>query len=45
MDLAGYDAYFAGKLADYELPQADLEQFTAPLKDLPPAEKRKSGKW
>jgi len=45
MDLSGYDAYMAGKLIDYELPQQDLEKFTAVLKDLPPAERRKSGKW
>jgi len=45
MDLSGYDAYFSGKLSDHELPQQDLEKFTAPLKDLPPASKNKSGKW
>jgi len=45
MDLAGYDAYLSGKLSDYELPQEDLEKFTAPLESLPKAEARKSGKW
>jgi len=45
MDLLGYDAFMTGKLNDYELPQADLEQFTKPLSDLPKAEMRKSGKW
>jgi len=45
MDLTGYDAYLSGKLSDYELPREDLEKFTAPLKDLPKAEARKSGKW
>lgn len=45
MDLSGYDAYMAGKLIDYELPQQDLEKFTAPLNQLPKAEMRKTGKW
>ncbi|MHC4510639.1 MAG: TrpB-like pyridoxal phosphate-dependent enzyme [Planctomycetota bacterium] len=45
MDLMGYDAYLSGKLTDYELPDADLEQYTAELKNLPAAEMRKSGKW
>jgi tryptophan synthase beta chain len=45
MDLSGYDAFLTGKLTDYELPQQDLEKFTAPLKNLPKAEARKTGKW
>ncbi len=45
MDLSGYDAYFSGKLIDYELPQQDLEKFTAPLANLPKAEAKKTGKW
>ncbi len=45
MDLSGYDAYMAGKLIDYELPQQDLEKFTAPLSQFPKAEMRKTGKW
>jgi tryptophan synthase beta chain len=45
MDLSGYDAFLAGKLTDYELPQQDLEKFTAPLKNFPKAEARKTGKW
>ena len=45
MDLSGYDAFLAGKLTDYELPQQDLDKFTAPLKNLPKAEARKTGKW
>jgi tryptophan synthase beta chain len=45
MDLSGYDAFIAGKLTDYELPQEDLEKFSAPLKNLPKAEIRKTGKW
>lgn len=45
MDLSGYDAFMSGKLIDHELPQKDLEKFTAPLKNLPKAEARKTGKW
>ncbi len=45
MDLTGYDAYFSGKLSDYELPQEDLEKFTKPLSELPKAPMQKSGKW
>jgi tryptophan synthase beta chain len=45
MDMLGYDAYMSGRLSDYELPQEDLEKFTAPLSGLPDAEMRKSGKW
>jgi tryptophan synthase beta chain len=45
MDLSGYDAFLSGKLTDYELPQQDLDKFTAPLKNLPKAEARKTGKW
>jgi hypothetical protein len=35
----------SGKLTDYELPDADLEKYTAELANLPKAEMRKSGKW
>lgn len=45
MDLVGYDAYLAGKLSDYELPDEDLKKYTAELKKFPKAEMRKSGKW
>ncbi len=45
MDLSGYDAFMSGKLKDHELPQQDLEKFTASLKNLPKAEARKTGKW
>lgn len=45
MDLSGYDAFLSGKLAKYELPEEELEKYTSPLKDLPIAEKRKTGKW
>ena len=45
MDLTGYDAYLSGKLSDYELPDEDLNKYTEPLKDLPKAQMRKTGKW
>lgn len=45
MDLLGYDAYLAGKLSDYSMPQDEIQKYTAELKKLPKAEMRKSGKW
>jgi tryptophan synthase beta chain len=45
MDLSGYDAFMSGKLTDYELPEDDLRKFTAPLKNFPRAEAKKTGKW
>lgn len=45
LDLSGYGAYFAGELEDLALPQEQLEKFTSPLKEYPPAEARKTGKW
>ncbi|MGD0573100.1 MAG: TrpB-like pyridoxal phosphate-dependent enzyme [Sedimentisphaerales bacterium] len=45
MDLSGYDAFMSGKLTDYELPEEDLKKFTAPLKNFPKAEAKKTGKW
>ncbi len=45
MDLSGYDAFLSGKLTDYELPEEDLKKFTAPLKNFPRAEAKKTGKW
>lgn len=35
MDLAGYDAYLGGKLADYPLPEEDLKRFVGSLDGLP----------
>ncbi len=45
MDLSGYDAYMAGKLSDYELPEDVLQKYTKDLDKLPKAEMRKSGRW
>ncbi|MFA7484882.1 MAG: TrpB-like pyridoxal phosphate-dependent enzyme [Phycisphaerae bacterium] len=45
MDLSGYDAYLAGKLSDYSLPEEKIKEYTIPLKQFPKAEMHKSGKW
>lgn len=45
MDLTGYDAFMAGKLQRYELPDEELEKTEACLKEHPKAEVRKTGKW
>jgi len=38
LDLTGYEAYFAGKLEDYPLPQEEIEQSTKVLENLPKPE-------
>ena len=45
MDLKGYEAYMSGNLAPYYLPDEELAKTEEILKDYPPAEMRKSGKW
>jgi len=45
MDLSGYDAYLAGKLQDYDLPEEELAKYLKDLEKLPKAEMRKSGRW
>ncbi|MHC5082426.1 MAG: TrpB-like pyridoxal phosphate-dependent enzyme [Planctomycetota bacterium] len=45
MDLKGYDAYMSGNLSPYYLPDEELAKTEACLKDYPPAEERKTGKW
>jgi tryptophan synthase beta chain len=45
MDLAGYDAYLGGKLADYVMPESEILENLAKLAGMPKAEARKSGKW
>jgi len=45
MDLAGYDAYMAGKLTDYIMPQSEILENLAKLAGMPKAETRKTGKW
>lgn len=45
MDLNGYDAYMSGKLANYSLPQEDLDASLQSIKDHPPVTAGKTGKW
>ena len=45
MDLSGYDAFFQGKLTDYELPDEEMQKSLAPLEGLPRPPANKSGKW
>jgi tryptophan synthase beta chain len=45
MDLSGYDAFLAGKLSQYHLPDEELAKTEACLKEFPQAPARKSGKW
>jgi tryptophan synthase beta chain len=45
MDLSGYEAFMAGRLRDYELPEEELCKYTKDLEKLPKAEMRKSGRW
>ena len=45
MDLSGYEKYFRGELADYALPQEDLDKGFQVIKDLPKPTPRKSGRW
>jgi len=45
MDLTGYERFLAGQLADYPLPDEDLEESLASLKDLPKPKPRRTGKW
>ncbi|MHC5076047.1 MAG: TrpB-like pyridoxal phosphate-dependent enzyme [Planctomycetota bacterium] len=45
MDLTAYDAFLAGKLERYHLPDEELAKAEEILKSYPPAEIHKSGKW
>lgn len=45
MDLYGYDKYMRGELTDYSLPQKDMDESLAEIRDYPKAELRKTGKW
>jgi tryptophan synthase beta chain len=45
MDLYGYDKYMRGELTDYALPQKDMDESLAEIRDYPKAELRKTGKW
>ncbi|HPJ37227.1 MAG TPA: TrpB-like pyridoxal phosphate-dependent enzyme [Spirochaetota bacterium] len=45
MDLYGYDKYMRGELTDFALPQEDMDESLAEIRDYPKAEARKTGKW
>jgi tryptophan synthase beta chain len=45
MDLGGYQRYFGGQLEDYELPQADIDDALARIKDFPKPAPNKTGRW
>jgi tryptophan synthase beta chain len=45
LDLGGYEAFLAGRLSKYELPDKEIKKYTMDLKNLPKAPIRKSGKW
>jgi tryptophan synthase beta chain len=45
MDLGGYQRYFGGQLEDYELPQADIDDALARIKDFPKPAANKTGRW
>jgi tryptophan synthase beta chain len=45
MDLRGYEAYFAGELSDYSLPQEVIDQNVAELAAFPKVTAAKSGRW
>lgn len=45
MDLAGYDAYLSGKLADHELSDEEITESTQCLEGLPKPPINKTGQW
>jgi tryptophan synthase beta chain len=45
MDLGGYQRYFGGQLEDYELPQADVDEALARIKDFPKPAVNRTGRW
>jgi tryptophan synthase beta chain len=45
MDLNGYDAYFKGRLENYELPEADMRRSIAVTENFPRPRPQKSGRW
>ncbi len=45
LDLKGYQAYMAGELEDYALPEETLKSNLEAIKDFPKPELAKSGKW
>ncbi len=45
MDLAGYESYMDGKLADYPLPESELQASLQSIAGLPKAAANRSGRW
>ena len=45
LDLAGYEKYLSGKLAEYSLSDAELCESLKVIENLPKVKKEKSGKW
>jgi tryptophan synthase beta chain len=45
MDMKGYEAYMAGQLADYELPDDEVRGNLKELEGMPKPELARSGKW
>ncbi len=45
MDLTGYQAFMEGRLADYPLPDEELQKSIAVMDELPKPSTAKSGKW
>jgi tryptophan synthase beta chain len=45
MDMKGYEAYMAGELADYELPDEEVRGNLRELNGMPKPELARSGKW
>lgn len=45
MDLRGYEAFFAGELQDYALPQEVIDENLAEIADFPKADTGKTGRW
>jgi tryptophan synthase beta chain len=45
MDLAGYEKYFAGELANHELPEEELQRSLEAMRGQPTAAIASSGRW
>ena len=45
MDLAGYEKFLSGELADYHLPEEEMKKSIGELDGLPRPEAKRSGRW
>ena len=45
MDLVGYEKFLTGQLADYALPDSEMQKFLGELECLPKPSTKKTGKW